>query len=898
MFGKWISFQLAAIWLATILLCSQKLLSFEDSKLTIDEIRERINTTSGEDQVKNKLIVLTRFDFPADYRIQIADELITQFASADEPLILGKAHTGKGTGLLHIGEYKAALEQLELAEEFGRRCEDEDPNVFFKARCNRAACLTMMGGDEAKKAPALLQEALDFAKPYGDQLDVPFVATLFALHAENAGAIDLALKYLETAYTTAVRTQKPLLAAQAGTSVIGMLIINDQFDEAKVWVDRMEPLIQTINDPIVKAAFAVYREDLRNSMGDHQAASENLKRIAQEAELLNNPQVVGHAYLSLAASENASENYESAIEAADKAIGYLTKIPRSLALAKEHRAEALFSLGKVDEALKETEALVNQDESLAKTRVFELRSRILRKLGRTDEAIEELERCRAEERRRLTDRAREQATFMTALFEDQQRAAELAFAREQSRAAEAQLELTQANAIRQTQAAKFDRLLRNSAICAAIVVLLGGVVLFRTIANRRTAVAVATRERQLNAELKESLARQTAALESELAIRRKLEIAFERKHRDETIGKLTGGVAHDFNNLLTVILQSIEMTKLLAPNLPPNVTRLLDASLGAAESGASIVRQLLAYARQQPLSPKPICVSDWLSSTLGMFQQIGGKRVSVELSQSTQGATISADSAQLTTSVINLIANARDAIDVNHGEIKLCVRTITLTETTANEWVDVKPGEYVLFEVIDNGCGMSAEQLAHACEPFFSTKSPTAGTGLGLSSVLGFVKQSAGDLKLVSTPGEGTTVSFILPTVIKRDTAPTNLVETPRPSRKKQSVLLVEDQSDVRHIIGLSLKTMGLDVIEAASADEAVAILQGPNHPHWVLSDIRMPGSMNGIELRRWILSNARDVQVILMSGFQDIETELAPGTVFIPKPVKQVDLQQLIETL
>ena len=755
----------------------------------------------------------------------------------------------------------------------------------------------MMGVD-SQATVKLLQESLAYAKPYGDKLEVSFIYTLLSLHAEKANALTLALKYLETAYDIAVRTDKPSLAAQAGTSIVGMLVVNKQIAEAKVWIDKLQTLIEASTDPSVKITFAIYSEDVRSIMGDHATASTNLKRIAAEAEATSNPQLIGNAYLTLAGVENAVENFESAIAAADKAIEQLTLLKRSLSLAKEHRAEGLFGLGRTDEALEVTKEIIESEEGLPKTRALELRSRIFRKLGQFDEAFTQLELCREEEKRRLTDSAREQASFMTAVFEDQQRSSELALFKEQNHASAVQLELSQARIVRQTQKADFERLMRNTVIGVSLLIVIGGVMLFRTISNRKTAVAVAAREHQLNVELKESLLRQSAALEIESEKRRKLEIAVERKHRDETIGKLTGGVAHDFNNLLTIILQSIELSKLSLAPLPPNVSRLLDASVSAAESGASIVRQLLAYARQQPLSPKPIRVSTWLASTVGMFQQIGGKRVRVDQCKSTQDVTISADAAQLTTSIINLIANARDAIDMNQGKIELRVKTISLDQASVNDWVDVKPGEYVLFDVSDNGAGMSPEQLAHACEPFFSTKSPTAGTGLGLSSVLGFVKQSAGDMKLVSTVGVGTTVSFILPTVKVVETESHSIAEHQGIKAGRLSVLLVEDQIDVRHVIGESLRTMGVDVIEATNADEAIAILEKSDSPNCVLSDVRMPGSMNGIELRKWILSRFQKVRVILMSGFQDIETELVPGTEFIQKPVRQLDLQQAIESL
>ncbi len=221
------------------------------------------------------------------------------------------------------------------------------------------------------------------------------------------------------------------------------------------------------------------------------------------------------------------------------------------------------------------------------------------------------------------------------------------------------------------------------------------------------------------------------------------------------------------------------------------------------------------------------------------------------------GASICVDSARLTTAIINLLANARDAIDPVSGKIELKITSCAIDDKEASTWTDIVPGEYVLFQVFDNGRGMSPEELQRACEPFYSTKSPSAGTGLGLSSVLGFVRQSGGDLQLKSTEESGTSVSFLLPKIVEsaEQFGTHSKIGFNKSLRK---ILLVEDQEQVRMVIGVCLKSMGLDVFEAANAEQAMQLIDKTPSLDWVLSDIRMPGAMDGVQLRKWILEKHR----------------------------------------
>ena len=921
--GLWLVFVFGCAWIP-----ASRSTFAEEPKQSIEEIQTAIAAAKGEELTRLELLVLTRFDFSPDFRIQSAEALIKRHEGTNNSLVLGKAFAGKGTGLLHQGKLDAAIEQLKIAAEFGSQCEQQDPSVYFKALCNQAAALTILGRD--KEASTLLQVALAFAKPYRDQLDVPFVYSLLAHHAEKAGAIDLALRYLQTAFEDATRTDKGLLAAQAGSSIVGMLSVNQHYKEANDWIPKVEPYLVGLSDPSVRLSFSMYREDIRSALGDSVTAATNLKRLAAEAEPTKNPQIIGNIFLSLAAAENACRRYEAAIEAADKAMALSASNPRSYMVAKHHRLSALFALERNEEALAGTQEIIDSDDqSYPRWKALELRSKILHHMGRVDEAFEVLQKARDEERTRITERANEQASFMSAVFDDQQRSNELELAKTQLQSAETQAKLNEQLVARQTQVAAFERTLRNVVIGASLLTLFLGVVFFRSLANRRTALAIAEREHQLNLELNAHLNRQSEELQSVLAARRQLEIAVERKHRDETIGKLTGGVAHDFNNLLTVIVQSIELVKMHAGSLDAKVIRLLDSSLKAADSGAGIVRQLLAYARQQPLASKPIKIGPWMASSKSMFQQMAGKQIIVRETPAAQGATVFADSARLTTAIINLLANARDAVNPLDSHIELRVSAIQLDDSSVKEWTDAVPGDYVLFEVQDNGKGMTSEQLTHACEPFFSTKSPSAGTGLGLSSVVGFVKQSLGDWQLLSEQEKGTTARFILPVLPEQATAPNEtdcasadgLAEPSlNPSttttahslaeagsfaaisaiesgtQKRQRILLVEDQDDVRCVVKISLQSMGMEVIEAANADEAKVLLSKIEQPNWVLSDVRMPGSMNGIELRRWIMNHFLNLPVILMSGYRDAATELEADAVYLNKPIKPLELRRAFE--
>ncbi len=857
---------------------------------------EQLEASQGQARVDLQLALLKRLDAPVEAREKACDELIERFKDQDDPEMLGAAYLGKGKVYGDRLDFAAATKMLELAESYGRRCADRNPAIFFKASCNRAVYLSAQG--QREEPVRILREAIEFAKPFGDQLDVPFAYAMLGRLAEASGAIDRAFEYLQNSFESATRLGKDTLAAQAGISILELALSEEKTEMAQEWLQRIEPWIAKSSDPRTKFVLALRREDLKRALGDPTGAAEAVQALIDSRPLGGDPQSMGLLYLSLAASQFAAKNYQACIEAADKGAEFLKPVFRSWTLTQISRAESLFALGKNEESLTAVDQLLGDERlvPLHRIRLLELKSRILASLERHSESLAALQTCRTEETRRATDRANEVAQFIKAAYDGQQREAELSAAKAKQEMAEYQAELHREIALRERTSAAHDRLIKNAAIFASLIALAIGFLFIRSSANRRAAITIAERQRELSEQLKSQLEKQAIELKEETSTRQQLELAIERKFRDEALGKLTGGVAHDFNNLLTVILHSVDLLRMQNSTLKPESTQMLDAISGAAESGASIVSQLMAYTRQQPLEPKPIRISDWLANTRTILKQTVGPPIQFIESDSSAGATICIDTAQLTTAVINLLANARDAIRPHSGTIELNISCLELDPTSSKAWNHLPAGHYAQFRISDTGKGMSPDELEHACEPFFTTKHPGAGTGLGLSTVLGFVKQSGGDLQLTSQPGVGTTVSFVLPQSAQ-PVAPRAVMAPLQTTDKNGQVLLVEDQEAVRVVLATGLASIGYEVIPARHAQEAIEIIQRSGPPRVLLSDVRMPGSMDGVQLRRWVLKRYPNVRVVLMSGYRELDSEAATEAdiVFLQKPVKLQELHRAL---
>ena len=324
--------------------------------------------------------------------------------------------------------------------------------------------------------------------------------------------------------------------------------------------------------------------------------------------------------------------------------------------------------------------------------------------------------------------------------------------------------------------------------------------------------------RELNQTLERRVAERTRALEAETAERRRLQALAQQAQRLEAIGQLTGGVAHDFNNLLTVIIAQAESIIRAAPD-NERVLGMAKSVHRVAERGAQLTAQLLAFSRRQLLRPEHVVLQRLMLATGDLVRRVIGEAITVEIDADPTIWPLLVDPAQFESAIVNLAANARDAMP-GGGRLKIAMRNAAVTEAEALH-LDLPSGDYVIVSVSDTGEGMSPEVQQRCFEPFYTTKDVGKGTGLGLSQVYGFARQSGGTATVESAEGNGTTISLYLPrtNTEPEEAAPTS--EAVAVSGRNRMVLIVEDQADVREIIEKWLRELNYRVLVSADGIEA-----------------------------------------------------------------------------
>nr|WP_083803322.1 ATP-binding protein [Roseovarius sp. TM1035] len=377
-----------------------------------------------------------------------------------------------------------------------------------------------------------------------------------------------------------------------------------------------------------------------------------------------------------------------------------------------------------------------------------------------------------------------------------------------------------------------------------------------------------------------------------------LEAQFVQSQKMQAIGQLAGGVAHDFNNLLTAISGHCDLLLLRHDQGDPDYGDLMQINQNANRA-AALVSQLLAYSRKQTLRPEVIDLRDTLADLTHLLNRLVGEKISLSLSHDPTLAAIRADKRQLEQVLMNLVVNSRDAMPAG-GEIRIVTHNLTLTEALCRDRAVVQPGRYVSVQVIDAGAGIAPDKLQKVFEPFFTTKRTGEGTGLGLSTAYGIVKQTGGFIFVDSTLGEGTCFQLLFPAYLGE---PQSVREVPRlavsETRGCGVVLLVEDEAPVRAFASRALQLRGFTVLEAESAEDALEILEDPDLQVDVfVTDVVMPG-IDGPGWVRRALTTRPAARVVFMSGYAE-ETfgdrqACIPQSVFLPKPFS---LNELTETV
>jgi PAS domain S-box-containing protein len=379
-----------------------------------------------------------------------------------------------------------------------------------------------------------------------------------------------------------------------------------------------------------------------------------------------------------------------------------------------------------------------------------------------------------------------------------------------------------------------------------------------------------------------------ASLVQDVTERVALEERLRQSQKMEAVGRLAGGVAHDFNNLLTVIMG---YSQILTDGLPA-VSRLKDATAqirSAADRAAGITRQLLAFSRKQVLSPRIIDLNDVMLNLDSMLRRLIGEDIEVLTVPGRELGAVKADPGQIEQVIMNLALNSRDAMP-NGGKLTLETENMELDESYAREHEPLRPGRYVMLAVSDTGTGMSPETQAHIFEPFFTTKEVGKGTGLGLSMVYGIVKQSGGYIWVYSEPNRGTTFKIYLPRADQPAEAVGAVEKRPAGvQRGTETILLVEDDAQLRALTSSVLAHCGYKVLSAPGTEEGIALCR-ENHRdiHLLVTDVIMPG-MNGRQLAEQVKQISPRTKVLYVSGYTSNAIVhygvLDPGLSFLPKP-------------
>jgi signal transduction histidine kinase len=369
--------------------------------------------------------------------------------------------------------------------------------------------------------------------------------------------------------------------------------------------------------------------------------------------------------------------------------------------------------------------------------------------------------------------------------------------------------------------------------------------------------------------------------------RKALEHKFHQAQKMEAVGQLTGGIAHDFNNLLMVVMGNLQLVEQLVKG-DERALKRIRAAIEAADKGSDLTRRMLAFSRQQTLQNRELYINDLLQAMRDMLSQAATQAVDLSVLPGIDIWPVKADKTMLETAILNLTINARDAMAPKGGKLILESHNRVLDRAYADAHEDVEPGEYVEIAVTDTGSGISPENLEKVFQPFFTTKGPEAGSGLGLSMIYGFVKQSGGHVKIYSEVGVGTSVKLYLPRLKQRE----NFVAPQKPAEmvqevalqfgsaidrfagnRRMRVLVVEDNNSVREVAAAMIEEMGFDAITATNGHEGLEMIQAHKDIDLVLSDVIMAGGMNGPELAAKAIKVRPDLRILFMSGY-------APGSV------------------
>ena len=396
-------------------------------------------------------------------------------------------------------------------------------------------------------------------------------------------------------------------------------------------------------------------------------------------------------------------------------------------------------------------------------------------------------------------------------------------------------------------------------------------------------------------DLADDKAREQALMQAQEALR--------QAQKMEAVGQLTGGIAHDFNNLLAAMSLSLQMlTRRVSLGQFDSVEKYVNLTQASVKRAAALTQRLLAFSRRQTLDPKPVDVNRLVAGMEELIRRTVGPAVHLEVVGAGGLWTVNVDAPQLESSLLNLCINARDAMLPDGGR---------LTIETANKWLDdraarerdIAPGQYISVCVSDTGTGMSPEVAARAFDPFFTTKPMGQGTGLGLSMVYGFVRQSDGQVRIYSEPGQGTTMCMYFPRFVgEAGAGESESVNEPIAAGDGQVVLVIDDESTIRSVVAEVLSESGYRVLEAEDGPAGLKLLQSRRRIDLLVTDVGLPGGMNGRQVADAARVARPELKVLFITGYAENAAvgngHLDPGMQVLTKPFDVVALANKVDAL
>ncbi len=669
------------------------------------------------------------------------------------------------------------------------------------------------------------------------------------------------------------------VALFAGNNLVVILISMQDFTSARESLDLLAPVRERNPESMVNGSLLIHDYELIRINGDPERAAVGLQDFL-DREIGAIPLVRGSAYriladtlLDLGETERALENADLAFEELKDQAHIVPEV--FLTLANIHLA-----LGDYDETLRQLDRVDFSEDAIDARRTYHDALKLQALIGQSGDA----EILRAFQTYLESDRTRDEvvsvsrAEFYEAKLTAATRSLELRLAKEEASLLAQQREAENRN----------NRLwlvlLATGAFGSVLVI---GLILNRNLERRRL-----HEKEQQNTKLEQLVEDKTRELRRNLNKQSEMTRELENRKRIESIGLLASNFAHDFNSLLHVISGSNEIIS--APECTDDERqRMLSLSNQSVKKGAAILRQLLAYARQQDLESRPIKFDEFLAETEDLLRFAVGEENTLDVVNRSHSAHVYVDPAQLTTSFLNLINNSVDAMGKS-GRIEIQVETVHVADQPQDWSADLQAGEYVCVSLRDSGRGMTASELEQAIEPFYTTKDVHHGSGLGLSSVYGFVRQSGGDLRISSEPGEWTLVEFLLPIVGPKESAEAADDKARTGSLAGRSVLIVEDNDMVADVVQASVRMMQLESHRVSSGKDAQDHLASGAVYDYLLTDVRMPGDIDGVELAHWAREHVDGISIIIMTGFSELVTDESEFDV-LRKPFTQKDLEDVL---